>query len=135
MVDYVFGTILAFLCAVAAILVDCHVALTQRLKRVPIAVLKTPEAWVLCIVCGVVAGIAYHFTSNQGNTFLDAVLGLDQKNPVLRGACVGLTVLVLIRSKVFALKGADVGGEYFYDWGRSWVMQSINTNCRRFHYE
>lgn len=55
-----------------------------------------------------------------------------KKNPILRGACVGLTVLVLIRSKAFALKGADVGGEYFYNWGRSWVMQSINTRWRTY---
>jgi len=40
---------------------------------------------------------------------------------------VGLTVLVLIRSKLSSIKGAEIGGELAYNSGRVWVMQSLNT--------
>jgi len=128
----ILGSLLAFSCAVVSILVDCHVTLAQRLKRVPISVARTREAWLLSSACGLVALIAYRFTSNQGTTFLDTVLGLQQRNPILRGAVVGLTILVLIRSKVLSLKGADVGGEFFYGWGRSSVMRALNSRWRNY---
>lgn len=128
----ILGSIFAFGCAAISILVDCHVTLAQRLKRVPIAVAKTREAWILSSLCGLAALTAYQFTSDQGNTFLDTVLALQQRNAILRGAIVGLTILVLIRSKVLSLKGADIGGEFFYNWGRSWVMQSLNSRWRSY---
>lgn len=126
------GTALAFTCAVLAIFVDCHVTLAQRTKRVPIPIVRISTAWVLSVACGIAAGVAYHFTSDNGTTFLDSILALKQQDPVLRGVIVGMTVLVLIRSKVFSLKGADVGGEYIYNAGRSWVMRSVNGRWRQY---
>jgi len=91
-----------------------------------------PQAIVFALACGVIAAIAFQFTDGRGDTVLDSILGLKQANPYLRGLCVGLTVLVLIRSKLSSVKGAEVGGELVYNAGRVWVMQSLNSKWREF---
>src|SRR5215471_21282528 len=45
---------------------------------------------------------------------------------------VGLTVLILIRSKLSSIKGAEIGGELAYNTGRTWVMQSLNSKWRTY---
>jgi hypothetical protein len=134
-VTYVIGALIAFLSAGVTVLYDCHVSIQDRLKRVPMPIYKTPEAVCLASVCGIVAAVAYRFTNGAGTSLVDSVLSLKQTDPYLRGLCVGLTVLVLIRSKLFSVKGAEVGGELVYNFGRVWVMQSLNTRWQTFKAE
>lgn len=126
------GTLLALVAAAGTVLYDCHVSVQDRLKRVPMPVYSTPQAIFLALVCGSAAAVAYGFTDGQGGSLVDSVLGLKQSNAYLRGLCVGLTVLVLIRSKISSIKGAEIGGELVYNTGRVWVMQSLNQRWRTF---
>jgi hypothetical protein len=126
------GALLALLFAVFTVLYDCHVAVQERLKRVPMLIFQVPPALVLSIACGLTAAIAFFFTDGKGDTLIDSVLGLKQPNPILRGILVGLTVLVLIRSKISSFKGAEIGGELVYNSGRTWVMRSLNRKWRAF---
>src|SRR5271166_1276382 len=123
----VVGTLLAFLLAGITVLYDCHVSLQDRLKRVPMPIYRIPQAILLAVVCGGIAAVAFQFTDGTGHSVIDNVLGLSQQNPYLRGVCVGLTVLVLIRSKLSSVKGAEIGGELAYNGGRVWVMQALNS--------
>jgi hypothetical protein len=100
------GALLALLAAAITVLYDCHVSIQDRLKRVPLPIYRAPEAVVLAPSCGAIAAIAFQFTDGKGDTLIDSILGLKQSNPYLRGLCVGLTVLVLIRSKLSSIKGA-----------------------------
>jgi hypothetical protein len=93
---------------------------------------RTPQAIGFGFVCGVVAAIAFSFTDDRGDTLIDSVLGLKLANPLARGAAVGLTVLVLIRSKLSSIKGAEIGGELIYNAGRAAVMQSLNEKWRAY---
>jgi hypothetical protein len=129
---HVFGTLLALAAAAGTVLYDCHVSIQDRLKRVPLPIYSTPQAIILAVACGAVAAIAFSFTDGKGDTLIDSVLGLKQPNPYLRGLCVGLTVLVLIRSKLSSIKGAEIGGELAYNSGRVWVMQALNQRWRTF---
>ena len=129
---YVVGTLLAFLLAGITVLYDCHVSLQDRLKRVPMPIYRTPEAILLAGVCGVVAAVAFHFTDGTGRSVIDNVLGLSQPNSYVRGICVGLTVLVLIRSKLSSIKGAEIGGELADNGGRVWVMTALNSRWQTF---
>jgi hypothetical protein len=126
------GALLALLAAAVTVLYDCHVSIQDRLKRVPLPIYRAPEAIVLALTCGAIAAIAFQFTDGKGDTLIDSILGLRQSNPYLRGLCVGLTVLVLIRSKLSSIKGAEVGGELAYNAGRVWVMQALNQRWRAF---
>ncbi len=129
------GAFLALLFAVFTVLYDCHVAVQERLKRVPMLIFRVPPALVLSVACGLTAAIAFFFTDGKGDTLIDSVLGLKQPNPILRGMLVGLTVLVLIRSKISSFKGAEIGGELVYNSGRTWVMRSLNRKWRAFKAE
>jgi hypothetical protein len=124
--QFAIGAVLALVLAVATVLYDCHVAVRDRLKRVPLIIFKVPAALALSVACGLTAIIAFCFTDGKGDTLVDSVLGMRQPNAVLRGAIVGLTVLVLIRSKISSFKGAEIGGELIYNSCRTWVMQSLN---------
>ncbi|HEX7285065.1 MAG TPA: hypothetical protein VF532_02735 [Candidatus Angelobacter sp.] len=126
------GILLAFLLAGVTVLYDCHVSIQERLKRVPVPVFRTPSAILLGMVCGIVAAGAFLFTDNTGTSLVDSVLGLKFTHPIPRGAAVGLMVLVLIRSKLSSLKGAEIGGELLYNTGRTWVMQSLNSRWRAY---
>ena len=129
------GALLAFLFAGITVLYDCHVSIQDRLKRVPMPIFSAPQAIFLAACCGIVAVVAFAFTDGKGDTLVDSVLGLKQPNPYLRGLSVGLTVLVLIRSKISNIKGAEIGGELIYNTGRVWVMQSVNTKWQTFKSE
>lgn len=126
------GGILAFLLAVITVLYDCHVSIQERLKRVPMPIVRSPKAIGFSVLCGIVAVIAFSFTDDRGDTLIDSVLGLKLANPLARGAAVGLTVLVLIRSKLSSIKGAEIGGELVYNKGRIAVMQSLNSKWRAY---
>jgi hypothetical protein len=130
--QFILGAVLALLLAVITVLYDCHIAVQERLKRVPLMIFKVPAALALSLACGLTAAIAFTFTDGKGTTLIDSVLGLKQPNSVLRGAIVGLTVLVLIRSKISSFKGAEIGGELIYNSGRTWVMQSLNRQWRAY---
>ncbi len=123
---------LALLLASVTVIYDCHVGVQERLKRVPMPIYSTPQAITFALLCGSFAAIAFEFTDDRGDTLIDSVLGLKQANPYLRGLSVGLTVLVLIRSKLSSIKGAEIGGELLYNGGRSWVMESLNSRWRKF---
>lgn len=130
--SFALGVLLAFFLAVVTVLYDCHVAVQDRLKRVPMLIFRVPSALALSTACGLTAAIAFSFTDGKGKTLVDSVLGLQQPNTILRGAFVGLTVLVLIRSKISSFKGAEIGGELVYNSGRTWVMQSLNRKWRAY---
>ena len=129
---HLFGTLIATAAAAGTVLYDCHVSIQDRLKRVPMPIYSAPQAIVLALACGAVAAVAFNFTTGKGDTLIDSVLALKQSNPYLRGLCVGLTVLVLIRSKLSSIKGAEIGGELAYNSGRVWVMQALNQRWRTF---
>ena len=101
---WVIGSVCAFGLASLTVLYDCHLALKISLKRVPITIIKSKEACFVSCCAGVIALTAFQFTTGRGDSAIDAVLTLKQPQDVLRGISVGLTVLVLIRSKLTTVK-------------------------------
>jgi hypothetical protein len=81
--------------------------------------------FLLALVCGVAAAIAFYGTDPRGTGYIDKLLSLNIDNDFGRAFYVGSLVLVLIRSKLFQLQGADVGGEFFYNLGSQKAINSI----------
>jgi len=121
------GAALALLFAAFTVLYDCHVSIQDILKRVPLPIYRERPAIAVALACGLVAAVAFFFTNGRGDSLVDSVLSLKQTNPYLRGLSVGLMVLVLIRSKLSNFEGAAIGGEWAYNKGREWVVESLNT--------
>lgn len=121
-VEQVPGYITAFLTAILVIAVDCNSALKKAIRRVPINVLRSPAVWVLCIACGAVAALCFHFSYRPP---MSDVIELKWKSPSGRGVAVGLAVLTILRSRFFNFKDTEVGGEYFYNAGRTEALQRL----------
>jgi hypothetical protein len=116
------GYIAAFLTAMLVIVVDCNTALKKAIGRVPIGVLRSPAVWLLCSGCGAVAAVCLYFSDQQA---LTDVIELKWHSPIGRGIAVGLAVLTILRSKFFNFKDTQIGGEYFYNGGRTWALQNL----------
>lgn len=69
--SFAIGVLLAFLLAVITVLYDCHVAVQDRLKRVPMLIFRVPSALALSAACGLTAAIAFSFTDGKGKTLVD----------------------------------------------------------------
>lgn len=124
----VIGFIIAFAVAVLAIFIDCFQRISRNYRNIPPRFLTALPVIMLAGVCGVVAGGAYLATDPTGAGYIDKLLTLNIANPYSRAFYVGALVLVLIRSKLFQLQGADVGGEFFYNLGRERAIISVVVN-------
>ncbi len=122
------GCLCAFSFAALTVFYDCHLALKTYLKRVPISIFRSKEACAVSFCAGLIALTAFRFTNGKGDSAIDAILTLKQPQDILRGICVGLTVLVLIRSKLTTVRGSELGGELLYSAARSWVVERVNQN-------
>ena len=103
------GCAVAFLAGVTATFLDIYSTLSKSLPRVPRGILVHQGVLGLSALCGLVALTAFLWTRLDGGGVIGTVIALRQTNPVLRGLAVGITVLVIIRSKLFNLQDAGFG--------------------------
>lgn len=122
------GLFIAFAVAVLAIFVDCFQRISRNYRNIPPRFLTALPVLALAVACGVVAGGAFLATDPNGSGYIDKLLTLNITNPYSRAFYVGALILVLIRSKLFQLQGADVGGEFFYNLGRERAIISVVVN-------
>ena len=119
------GCAIALLVAVLAIYVDCYQRLSKLYPNVPTQLFSSGPMFLLAFACGIGAAVAFYTTNPQGKGYIDKLLSLNIENNYGRAFYVGALVLVLIRSKIFQLQGADVGGEFFYNLGSQKAINSI----------
>ena len=120
------GLILAFVGAAAATAWDCYTTLAQRIARVPGFIVVHLGVLMLCLVCGIVAAVAFTYTDPRGDDVVGTALTLKAQSPILRGLAVGTTVLVLLRSKLFNMGNTGFGGEAAFTFFRDLAIQSVD---------
>ena len=118
---------MAFFAAAAAIAWDCKTVLAQATGRVPGFMIVHPGVLLLCAVCGTIAGVAYNFIDPSGTDAISSALTLKVANPFLRGVTVGLTILVLLRSKLFNAGNSGFGGDAVYTFFRDIAVVSVSA--------
>lgn len=116
---------IALVVAAAAIYVDCYQRLSKLYPNVPSQFFTSRPLLLLALACGLVAAAAFYFTDPKGAGYIDKLLSLNIDNHYARAFYVGVLILVLIRSKLFQLQGADIGGEFFYNLGSQKAINSI----------
>ena len=119
---YYAGFLLAFLSAASVILIDCSQTLRKELKRLPVNLFKSGPVLVLASACGLIAAICYGFSYSD---WMKQIVDLKWQNPIFRAILVGVAVLTILRSKFFNFKEQGIGGELFYNLGRSWAVESV----------
>lgn len=123
----VLGTLVAFACAVVAVGVDLQDAVKTQLGALANTfVLQCWQGWAALFAWGIFDAGMYHVILNNqqwaSNTF-----GFDVKqNPLLLGIVVGVSAVVVIRSKLAKVGNFEVGGEWLYLWSRATVLNAIN---------
>jgi hypothetical protein len=120
------GILLAFLGAAAATAWDCYTTLAQRIARVPGFIVAHFGVLVLCVICGLIAALAFAYTDPKGGDVVSTALTLKIEAPVWRGLAVGATVLVLLRSRLFNMGNTGFGGEAVFTLFRDLAIQSVN---------
>jgi hypothetical protein len=119
------GGAIAFVVALAAIYIDCYQRLSKHYANVPTQFFSSGPMFVLAALCGLGAAGAFLGTDPKGTGYIDKLLTLSIESHYVRAFYVGALVLVLIRSKLFQLQGADVGGEFFYNLGSQKALNSV----------
>lgn len=119
------GCAIALVVAAAAVYVDCYQRLSKLYTNVPSQFFSSGPLFLLALACGLVAAAAFYFTDPKGTGYIDKLLSLNIENDYGRAFYVGALILVLIRSKLFQLQGADIGGEFFYNLGSQKAINSI----------
>jgi hypothetical protein len=119
------GCLIALLVAALAIYVDCYQRLSKLYPNVPTQFFTSRPLLLLAFTCGLAAAAAFYFTNPKGTGYIDELLSLNIDNSYARAFYVGALILVLIRSKLFQLQGADIGGEFFYNLGSQKAINSI----------
>lgn len=112
-------------------LYDAYTNFAKSLLRVPAVMIIHPAILALCMLCGVIACVAYALTDPKGGDVVSTALTLKAQNPLLRGFVVGATVLVLLRSRLFNTQDSGFGGEAIYTLLRSLAIQSVNDYATR----
>jgi hypothetical protein len=116
------GYLIAFATAMVVIALDCNSELEKKTRRLPISVLRSPQIWVLSVLCGCLSAICFGFSSSPVVT---QIIELKWTFPPGRGLLVGVGVLAILRSKFFNFKDTDFGGEFFYNAARAWALNGL----------
>lgn len=125
--DRAVGVLITFLLAVIAIGIDLQTAIRERLGR-----LANTSAAQVClgraapVLWGMVVAIVYlavlAFPEWASHTF-----GFDvQKNELVMAGIVGVSAVLIIRSKFTKLGNLEIGFEAAYLWSRAKVLNSVN---------
>src|SRR5712691_9706645 len=120
------GAAEAFFVAFLVVAFDCHNNVSATLQRATTPVYMVPLAWLVWTVCGLFAVGAFAFSASAPeDNWVSAALSFGSTNNLYRGFAVGLSILILIRSKVLSAGNSEIGGEYFYNLGRVGILKSV----------
>jgi hypothetical protein len=120
------STLLAFLVGGVTTYFDCYSTLTARIMRVPSTFATNRWIIFLAVICGDIAALACWLTAGAKDSAIATILTLKADDP-WRGAVVGASVLILIRSKLLNIKDSPAGGDYIYTLGRDIAIQDVNS--------
>lgn len=121
------GMFVAFGAAVFAVGVDLQQTIkTQLGKKADTSVLAVREGWMILLGWGVVVALMYLYVLHH-KEWAKTAFGLDVgRDSLLAGLAVGLSAVLIIRSKLAKVGTFEIGGELAYLWSRAYVVKAVN---------
>lgn len=121
------GSAVAFGLAAVAVGFDVQDTVRARLGELAnTSVLMTWQGWAVLFGWGLFDALLYFYIINNPqwatNTFNFDVAG----NKVWAGAVVGVSAVLIIRSKLAKIGSVELGGEFAYLWSRAYVLDAVN---------
>jgi hypothetical protein len=117
--DVFLAALVAVFVGSAAVVIDClYVSESEKSPYVTLPLWQSWVAWFFCLGFGLVPGAALLWTTVSNSSVVGRIVGLEQSDIFARALACGLTVTLLIRSKIFHVgKGRTaVGMDLVYEW-------------------
>jgi hypothetical protein len=124
---------LAFLIAGSIVAVDCWRWNSREFTYSTYPVLRDPFGLLFCAAFGALAAIVFAYAQHDPDSWLASTVTLKSSNPLARGALIGASVMVIVRSKVLQLgeSGTEFGVEFFYVRGRDALLRRLRARQSR----
>lgn len=120
------GTAIAFVAAVVAVFSDLQQNVKDELKTADTSVLAVWQGWAILGAWGIVVAAMYLVILNHKDWAAHAFGFNVDDNRILAGLAVGLSAVLIIRSKLAKVGNVELGGEYAYLWSRAYLLKSVN---------
>jgi hypothetical protein len=121
------GTLIAFACAVIAVAIDLQDAVKAQLGALAnTSILGCWQGWVSIIGWGIFDAAMYHMILNNKEWATSTFGFRVDQNLLWTGLVVGISAIVVIRSKLAKVGSVEVGGEWVYLWTRAKVLNAVN---------
>jgi hypothetical protein len=131
-----FSTVLPLILGIAAAFFAAFVAVAIDMREAARATFKTPgsisvlsiwQGWMILVAWGLFDVAVYWIVLAHPDWALHT-LGLKvSDDKILAGFVVGVSAIVIIRSKLVKVGSVEIGGEYAYLWSRAYVLDAIST--------
>jgi hypothetical protein len=123
----VLGTLIAFACAVVAVAIDLQDAVRARMGGFAnTSVLLCWQGWLALGFWGLFDAIMYHVILHN-KEWASRTFGFTvEENLLWTGLAVGLSAVIVIRSKLAKIGNVEIGGEFAYLWSRAKVLDAVN---------
>jgi len=121
------GALIAFSIGCLVIALDCWRQNSSEFLYSTYPVLRDPWGVLFCVTFGLVAACAFAYVQYDRNSWLAEAMTLRSDNALARGAFVGISVMIIVRSKVLQLSkdAGDFGLEFAYLRGREVVLRRL----------
>ncbi len=125
--DSVFGGVIAFLCAAFAVGFDAQTEVGGQLgRRYGTSILRAWPAYVFIIGWGSV-DVGFYVAFLFNHDWAERAFNVHvEQNLLLTGVVVGLSAVAIVRTNLATVGSFQIGGEYFYVWSRSFLIDSLN---------
>lgn len=121
------SALIAFSIASLVIALDCWRQNSSEFLYSTYPVFRDPWGVLFCVAFGAVAVAAFAYVQYDGNSWLAEAMTLKVTHPLARGALVGISVMIVVRSKVQQLSkdAGDFGLEFAYLRAREIVLRRL----------
>jgi hypothetical protein len=125
--DLLGGIAIAFALAFVAIAFDIQDAIKSRLgDGANTSVLTVRQGW-LVLVGWSLFDVALYMAALSHPTWARQTFGFDiANNKLAAGVVVGLSAVIVIRSKLAKVSNVELGFEWAYLWSRAYALTSVN---------
>jgi len=122
-----FAAALAFVTAAAVVALDCWRQNSAEFSYSTHPVLLDAVGLAFCSACGFIAVSAFLYIESNHSSWIAKLIPISADSPFAGALVVGVSVMVIIRSKIFQLgkDSGDFGLEFLYQLAREGVLARL----------
>lgn len=124
---FLLGTMVALGCALIAIGIDLQASVSSRLGALAnTSILQSWQGWACLIGWGMFCVVMFQIAQLYPDWASETLHFKVNDNLMSTGLIVGISALVIIRSKLTKVNEIEWGGEWLYLWSSAQVLDAVN---------